>query len=78
MEKHSIAVINLMKEISRENPDIQLTLKAKLRALGLYNEEFSIQTMIYRERESEIERYKLLEKGEVIKILSDGSVNIVD
>jgi hypothetical protein len=37
-----------MKDIQVANSDIYLTLKTMLRALGLYNEEFSIQSMIYR------------------------------
>jgi hypothetical protein len=70
-----VLVINLLKDVQRENPDIYLTLKSKLRALGLYNEDFSIQSMIYREHayledgRPELMKYKQLEKLDLIKVL---------
>jgi hypothetical protein len=78
LERHPIRVINLMKDIQKENPDIYLTLKAKLRGLGLYNEEFSIQTMIYREQQDQSDEagtkyYKQLEKSDLIKVISASS-----
>jgi hypothetical protein len=42
LEKHPVVVSNLLKDIEVESPDLYLALKTKLRALGLYNEEFSI------------------------------------
>jgi hypothetical protein len=32
----------LLKEIKCENPELYLNLKTRMRALGLYHEEFSI------------------------------------
>ena len=49
-----------MKDIQALNSDIHITLKTMLRALGLYNEEFSIQSMIYRSD-------RTTEKEELIK-----------
>lgn len=49
IEKKPIACINLLKDIQTENPTIYLTLKSKLRLMGLYNEEFSILSMVYRD-----------------------------
>jgi hypothetical protein len=60
LEKYPITVINLMKDIQALNSDIHITLKTMLRALGLYNEEFSIQSMIYRSD-------RTTEKEELIK-----------
>jgi hypothetical protein len=42
LSRHPILFSNLLKDIQAENPGIYLTLKTKLRLLGLYNEEFSI------------------------------------
>lgn len=74
LEKHAIAVINLMKDIQAANSDIYLTLKTMLRALGLYNEEFSIQSMIYRsdnesQQREELIKYKQLDKADIVKII---------
>lgn len=79
LEKHHIAVINLLKDIQGSNPEIYLTLKNKLRGLGLYNEEFSIQSMIYRQAEDEashsgkasdtIVKYKQLDKNDIVRLI---------
>jgi hypothetical protein len=41
-EKQPIVVVNLLKEIKCESPELYLNLKTRMRALGLYHEEFSI------------------------------------
>jgi len=46
IDRHHITVANLLKDIQSENPEIYLTLKTKLRSLGLYNEDFSLQSLI--------------------------------
>lgn len=82
LERHNIQVINLLKEIEVENPEIYLNLKTKMRGLGLYNEEFSIQSMIYREEERQgkdlsekkvLTKYRQLEKSELCKVFEGSS-----
>ena len=42
-----------MNEIESENPEINLVLKTHLRNLGLQKEEFSVQSLIYEDQQTE-------------------------
>lgn len=65
-------VSNLLKDIEAQSPPIYLALKTKMRALGLYNEEFSIQSMIYREDRGTGVKYRQMDKTEIVKIIQKG------
>jgi hypothetical protein len=53
-----------------------LSLKTRLRSLGLYHEEFSIiYTAMDEEANKKPMKYKILEKGEVNKVISENEGN---
>ena len=71
IDRHHITVANLLQDIKSENPDIYLTLKTKLRSLGLYNEDFSLQSLIQSQ-----EKYKSLDKLEVNRLIEEAGSEV--
>eukprot|EP00347_Sterkiella_histriomuscorum_P018743 403344349 len=70
MEEKQIQVLNLLKEIEIEYPEIHLQMKSCLRNLGMYNEEFGIQ--VSQEQYNDKVRIKLQDVNidDLLSILS--------